>query len=88
MRFRPIKCLSMSDQMNLEFCRSKIKQTDKQRLRIKQKGRIECVLLCQTTIDMFFSSPVQVLPSPENPALHEQLYEPSVLMHIAFTVQS
>ena len=37
--------------------------------------------------DLLFS-PLQVNPSPVNPFLHEQLYDPSVLLHVAFTWQS
>ncbi len=31
--------------------------------------------------------PVQLMPSPEKPGLHEQLKDPSVLLHMAFPLQ-
>jgi len=36
-------------------------------------------------IGIMISLPVHVFPSPEYPALHEQLYDPLMLLHTALT---
>ena len=38
-----------------------------------------------TCLSFLLFSPLHVNPSPVNPFLHEQLYDPSVLLHVAFT---
>ena len=37
------------------------------------------------TYNYLLFSPLHANPSPVNPFLHEQLYDPSVLLHVAFT---
>lgn len=51
---------------------------------------ISHILLCFacTWYSYLVFSPSHVNPSPVNPFLHQQLYDPSVLLHVAFTWQS